>query len=122
MMQQDNKAKWIFDKHDQAHSELAFVETKKYTVIKHIIDRTFVDNHIRWIIDFKSATPLQNQSQQQFLEEQQQQYQQQLLRYAQCFKKHGEQLPIKCALYFPLCQLWIEWDAFTIEQPLPELI
>ena len=114
-MQNDKKAQWIFTAHENAHSEWVIVEKKNFEVKKHIIDRSFIDQNARWIIDFKSTSPSQNQSTIHFLENQKNQYQKQLQRYANCLNLLGEKLPIMGALYFPLCGLWIqvEFDLAT---------
>lgn len=107
-MQQDPKAQWIFKAHQDAHNEWTILEKQNFSIKKHIIDRSFVDNDTRWIIDFKSATPHANETAEQFLQSQIQQYQKQLQRYRNCLQQLGEQHPIQCALYFPMCSLWIE--------------
>jgi ATP-dependent exoDNAse (exonuclease V) beta subunit len=107
-MQQDSKAQWIFSNHQDTHSEWVILEKLDYSVKKHIIDYSFIDNGTRWIIDFKSASPAENESPQQFLKNQKEDYAKQLDRYTTILKQAGETLPIQCALYFPMCGLWAE--------------
>lgn len=75
-------------------------------LVRSVIDRTFVestaDGDIRWIIDYKSATPADNQSEEDFLQQQELKYRAQLARYRTLFQGHN---PIKTLLYFPAAQL-----------------
>jgi len=107
-MQQDPKAQWLFANHKETHSEWVILEKQSFEIKKHIIDYSFVDNDTRWIIDFKSAVPHKNESEEAFLQNQLTAYKKQLQRYKDCLKQTGESRPIRSALYFPLCGLWIE--------------
>jgi ATP-dependent helicase/nuclease subunit A len=107
-MQPCQKAAWIFAPHEGAHSEWVILEKQNFGVRKHIIDRSFITNKTRWIIDFKSACPAENECSDTFLENQKNNYLKQLRRYQQCVALLNENLPIQCGLYFPLCGLWIE--------------
>jgi ATP-dependent exoDNAse (exonuclease V) beta subunit len=77
---------------------------------QHIIDRTFVEAETRWIIDYKSSQPSEEQSIEQFLEEEKQQYTTQLQRYRSLFRDENtlnksalnKNTTVKTALYFPL--------------------
>lgn len=66
-----------------------------------VLDRTFVVDSLRWIIDYKMAEPAEDESQQGFLNHQVQQYRAQLEHYAELFSQMDD-TPIKIALYFPL--------------------
>lgn len=67
-----------------------------------IIDRTFVENNVRWVIDYKSSSPPKHQSKDEFLTSETQQYRDQLQRYANLF--NPDEYVIRTALYFPLLQ------------------
>lgn len=82
-----------------------------------IIDRTFIatedsindsssdsnsGKQVRWIIDYKSATPKDGQTEQDFFALQEEKYRSQLSRYRALF---GDELPIKTLLYFPAANL-----------------
>ncbi len=73
-----------------------------------IIDRSFVRDGIRWLIDYKSSCPKPDQSMVAFLNEQQAEYLSQLTLYERLLigmdKNPQQPLPVKKALYFPLCQ------------------
>ena len=65
-----------------------------------IIDRTFVDDGIRWIIDYKLTRPADQETTEEFEQRQISYYKGQLNHYASLYKKMGSE-PIRCALYFP---------------------
>jgi ATP-dependent helicase/nuclease subunit A len=101
----DPTARWILDnRHQDSATELAIGYMSPNGEPKTaVIDRSFVDGGIRWIIDYKTAAPSVGQSDQQFLKQQVAQYQEQLQRYARLFEEPAI-MPIKKALYFPLLQ------------------
>ena len=73
-----------------------------------IIDRTFVDNGVRWIIDYKTASP-ENMDEEQFFSQQRLLYQKQLQTYAIAMR-HLAETPIRMGLYFPLFAGWCECE------------
>jgi ATP-dependent exoDNAse (exonuclease V) beta subunit len=98
----DERGKWILSPHEEAHNEYAISVTTKTGQINHLIlDRTFVDNGIRWIIDYKTGE-VDN------LEEQKAIYRDQLKEYADALQKLNPNLPIRLGLYFPLSCEWVE--------------
>ncbi len=106
---EDARGKWILASHEDAHSEypLTFFQDNRY--IRNVIDRTFVDDGIRWIIDYKTGTHKGGgKNLEIFLDSEVQRYRQQLNRYENVLKKYGEKLPVKKALYFPLLKTWRE--------------
>jgi ATP-dependent exoDNAse (exonuclease V) beta subunit len=102
-------AQWILDlNHQDAASELVLHANAH----EHVIDRTFIENGIRWIIDYKTATPEEGEAIADFLVKQSQQHQAQLQRYAKVFAQQTN-LPIKLMLYFPLLDQTITLNAAT---------
>lgn len=102
------KAQWLFDSsHESSACELALSDYRQQWRKEHIIDRTFIDNGIRWIIDYKSSRLAEQQNQSDFLKLQEEQYRPQLERYADLFKSM-EDLPIKTALFFTSLPYWHE--------------
>jgi ATP-dependent exoDNAse (exonuclease V) beta subunit len=71
------------------------------------IDRLFVDNDILWIIDFKTAEPLTDESLDQFIHRQKSQHTKQLLFYKEVLTDVYNNT-IKCAIYCPAVQKTIE--------------
>ena len=106
---EDERGSWILAPHDDAHSEypLAFFQDNRY--IRNVIDRTFVDEGVRWIIDYKTGTHKgKGKNLEIFLENEIKRYRHQLDRYEMVLRKYGEKRPIKKALYFPLLKAWRE--------------
>jgi ATP-dependent helicase/nuclease subunit A len=67
----------------------------------NIIDRSFIAEGVRWIVDYKSSEPTAEQSMGDFLIHEATVYKPQMARYKACFQALGE-TNIKMALYFPL--------------------
>lgn len=97
----DPSGQWLLNPdHEASACELNLWSNGKTKASNSIIDRTFVDQGQRWIVDYKSSEPNANQSQKDFLMQEVDHYRGQLDRYATLFKR--EDLPVKTALYFPL--------------------
>ena len=105
----DKQGQWILQKHHDAHCEWPFTFTDNNELKHLIIDRSFVDdNKVRWIIDYKTASPKENESLDLFLKQQKKEYSEKLQEYANALFAM-ENKPISIGLYFPLSQAWIEW-------------
>ena len=101
----DSSNQWIFDhKLEDSACELplAYLDSEG-TARTAIIDRSFIFQDQRWIIDYKLAPSetLADEDKQEFIDRQVQQYRPQLQHYARLFGEL-ETRPIKTALYFPL--------------------
>lgn len=104
----DTKGQWILHPHLEAQSEYALTALLDGKIKHIVIDRTFIDeNGIRWIIDFKTAKPAENQSIEVFLQTQYEKYKDQLELYERVFKQKNEMRPIRLGLYFPAIPAWI---------------
>ena len=92
---------WVLQPHEAAHNELAIecggFSGDVFQVQKRIIDRTFIEQGVRWIIDYKS-TALLIDIDEAGLRQAAEQYRQQLEQYRILFS--DEILPIKLAIYF----------------------
>ena len=108
----DPKGQWILQCHGQAKCEqaLGYYQPEQNRAGTSVIDRTFVDQGIRWIIDYKFSKPKAGESEAQFRTKQIGAYQNQLRHYANLYKGL-EDNPVRCALYFPQIPLFIEVDA-----------
>ncbi len=71
-----------------------------------IIDRTFIDEGTRWIIDFKTSMHGGGRLE-QFIDSEIERYRQQLARYRNAMARIDER-PIRTGLYFPLMDVWRE--------------
>ena len=105
---QHEKADWLFDhSHEASACELAISDYRQQWRKEHIIDRTFIDKGVRWIIDYKSSRLMENQSQASFLKIQEEEYSSQLSRYTELFQTMDDR-PIKTALFFTSLPYWYE--------------
>jgi len=111
----DTAGRWLLDpEHRESACELAiWHRTRDLSyqsgMRESIIDRTFVaaapgtDEIYRWVVDYKSSEPSQEQALEEFLQHQREEYRSQLQRYADLmYSKSGPK--IKTALYFPMLQ------------------
>lgn len=108
----DPKGRWILSPHFQHQSEYHISTIEGHELIDYVIDRTFIDDRgMRWIIDYKSTTPVK-QSLSLFLRQQRILHESQLNQYAKAFQllEDRPNKPIKLGLYFPLYQGWCEWE------------
>ncbi|MGL1834696.1 UvrD-helicase domain-containing protein [Rhodocyclaceae bacterium SMB388] len=89
--------RWVLAQRADAASELALATASDATIRIHVVDRTFVEDGTRWIIDFKSAElpqPLDDAA----VAAHAAQYRDQLARYAKLFRGDGR--PLRCAIYY----------------------
>ena len=103
----DPRGRWILSNHDQAKAEypLTFLSENRY--IRNIIDRTFVEDEIRWIIDYKTSGH-EGGNLQTFMDSEADRYKSQLDRYESLLEDFGEFRKIKKGLYYPLLKAWRE--------------
>ena len=100
------RGRWILAPHEDSHTEFAVTGVVNGEVVRGLVDRTFVDQGIRWIIDFKTSAH-EGGNLEAFLNEQQRRYSDQMQRYASILAALGN--PVKVGLYFPLLDEWREW-------------
>ena len=74
-----------------------------------VIDRTFVADGCRWVIDYKTSSPAADETIENFLQREGAHYREQLEIYAQLLALQDDQFPVKAALYFPLINEWYEY-------------
>ncbi len=77
-------------------------------IVRIVIDRTFVADGVRWIVDFKTGAH-EGGDVDAFLDREVERYRGQLERYAR-FVRALDARPIRLGLYFPLQGGWREWD------------
>jgi ATP-dependent exoDNAse (exonuclease V) beta subunit len=88
---------WVLGLRAGADAELALSKLTGDEVKNHIVDRTFVDNGVRWIIDYKT-TELAVDATAEILQAAAEVHRKQLENYAVLFE--AEALPIKRAVFF----------------------
>jgi hypothetical protein len=100
------RGRWILEPHEQSSCEYALTTVTGGQTRSMKLDRTFVDNGIRWIIDYKTSSH-EGGKLEEFLSNEADRYRDQLQRYRQAVAIN-ESLPIKTALYFPLLDRLLE--------------
>jgi len=99
----DPKFEWLFKDRSSTLVEAEFVIDERVIAI----DRLFIEDDILWIIDFKTAEPLADESLDQFIRRQQSQHAKQLLFYKEALTDVYS-TTIKCVLYCPAVSQMIE--------------
>jgi ATP-dependent exoDNAse (exonuclease V) beta subunit len=103
----DEKARWILDpRHNGAACELALTICDGNAFRHVVIDRTFVADGIRWVIDYKTSTH-EGGDLETFLERESDRHREQLQLYRRAAAALGPQ-PVRTALYFPLLRAFRE--------------
>jgi ATP-dependent helicase/nuclease subunit A len=112
-IQASPRGRWILeaDSHRDPRSEYAVSGVIDGEVVRGLVDRTFIDAGVRWIIDFKTSAH-EGGRLESFLDEQQRRYRDQMERYARILAPLGN--PVRLGLYFPLLDEWREWAPGTV--------
>jgi len=104
-MLDDEKGRWILE--GDGHAELALTGIADGELVSIMIDRVRVDeDNTHWIIDYKTSSH-QGGDLEGFLRVEADRYKAQLARYASIYRQWSE-ARVKCALYFPLLQSFVE--------------
>ena len=105
----DARGRWLFDPlHADAASEWALAGIDAGTVVHVTLDRTFVADGVRWIVDFKTGRH-EGGDPEAFLAREVDRYRPQLERYARVVRGLDAR-PIRLGLYYPLvAEGWREW-------------
>jgi len=105
-LRKNDTAQWIFD---ASHRHSACELSLWWQGEEKIIDRTFIDKDVRWIIDYKTSTPA-NTALPVFLHQEKETYQEQMQGYEAILREYDKtygiegidnKLTYKKALYFP---------------------
>ncbi len=106
---QDNRGQWVLNKlHEDSQFELPLSGVINGTVIRCRLDRTFVDEGKRWIIDYKTSRH-DDDNKDTFLDAEVTRYKEQLKRYAQLMSAIDSR-PIMLGLYYPAFGGWRSWE------------
>lgn len=95
----DKKGRWTLESHDDAASELPLSLLEKGRTRSLILDRSFVHEGERWIVDYKTSRH-EGGDLDGFLDEEERRYAPQLEKYRLAMQAREER-PIRTALYFP---------------------
>ncbi|HEX5674146.1 MAG TPA: PD-(D/E)XK nuclease family protein, partial [Azonexus sp.] len=93
--------RWLLAAHAEAAAEQAWSSRDGNATVNHVIDRTFVAEGTRWIIDYKTVRLPDSE-----LAARAEEYRPQLERYAGLFS--GDRLPLRMAIFFPLQGILVE--------------
>ena len=102
------QGRWILANHQHASCEYAITAVLNQRPKSLVLDRTFVENGTRWIIDYKTSSH-KGGDLEGFLQNEAKRYREQLRGYKNAMAL-TETLPIKTALYFPLLDRLYEVD------------
>jgi ATP-dependent exoDNAse (exonuclease V) beta subunit len=95
---ESEQGRWALQAHSRAQNELELErQTDGLVIQKRVIDRTFVENGVRWIVDYKTIA-LDVSFDEAGLKQAAEPYRQQLEQYGALFIDEG--LEIKLAVYF----------------------
>jgi hypothetical protein len=105
----DSRGRWVLGAHSEARSELRMT-LRAGDVLEHVrLDRTFVADDARWIIDFKTSQH-EGGDVDAFLASEVARYAPQLERYARAIAAIDAR-PVHVGLYFPLLKQFKSWAA-----------
>ncbi len=110
----DTRGQWILRPHQEARSEWALGAAIDGKLVHAVIDRSFICEGRRWIIDYKTAQPAEGESAEDFIHKQFANYRAQLESYAELMRAHDATRPITLGLYFPMLPAWHEWTAEAV--------
>ena len=97
--------RWILSQRDEAATEAAWSTRGEQAAVNQVIDRIFVADGARWIVDYKTvqlADPVSDD----FLRQRAETYRPQLERYARLFA--ASTLPLRLAIFYPLQAKFVE--------------
>jgi len=103
----DERGRWILSRHPRDERELALTTVLDGRAQRYVVDRTFVFEGMRWIIDYKTSAHTGGDLE-GFLDNEQQRYRSQLEGYAGVLQSL-ESGPVSLGLYFPMLQGWRTW-------------
>jgi ATP-dependent exoDNAse (exonuclease V) beta subunit len=108
-VRRDPRGRWLFEAtHAEAQSEWPLAGMDNGAVVHVTLDRSFVADGVRWIVDFKTGRH-EGGAVDAFLAREVERYRGQLERYARVVRSLDAR-PIRLALYYPLVEGgWREW-------------
>jgi len=107
-----SRGRWILSPHLEHRCELPLTGVVNDQLIHAVIDRSFVADGVRWIIDYKSSTPVAGETEADFLRREADHYRSQLHIYLQLVALDSAE-PVRAALYFPVIDGWYEYPVFS---------
>lgn len=105
---QDDRGRWLLEAHEEAESELRIALSTDSGIERLVVDRTFVADGTRWIVDYKTSTH-EGANLEGFIRSEVERYRSQLVNYANAIRVTDPR-PIRVALYFPLLSRFESWE------------
>ena len=96
----DPIGQWLIKAHDNEQNEYAMLTRERGEVATRIIDRTFIEQGIRWIIDFKTGREDSKTKTH---------HREQVNEYAALLSSRSD-TPIRCGLYYLSSGTWVDWE------------
>ncbi len=105
-MTRDARGRWLLDtSHEESAAELEIEYLDDLGQVRlAVLDRTFIENGVRWIIDYKSSAPGTGEDVDDFIAVEVERYREQMAAYRRLF----EQEDVRCMLYFPAIAAGVE--------------
>jgi len=104
----DEKGRWLL--HGEGYSELALSGVLNGQIESVVLDRVRIDEAgIHWIVDYKTSSH-EGGNLAGFLSAETDRYRPQLRKYAELYRNYSN-ATVRCALYFPLLQEFVEVEA-----------
>ncbi|MCY4204275.1 MAG: UvrD-helicase domain-containing protein [Bacteroidetes bacterium] len=110
---EDPRGRWILSKHEEDAREYAITVLSGSRVRRFIVDRTFVTDGIRWIVDYKTSTHSGGDVD-NFLDNEKKRYESKMQVYAKAMQSMDAR-PIRLGLYFPALKGWRQWQFLESE-------
>jgi len=105
----DERGRWLLRKgYRDDFREHALSGQWRGGIVRVVFDRSFVDDGVRWVIDYKTSHH-GGGNVEEFLRHEVERYTPQLHRYAALARQLGPE-PVRVGLYFPLLGAWREWQ------------
>ncbi len=99
----DERGRWLLGPREGATSELRIRTIMEGQLRTLVVDRTFTEAGVRWIVDYKTSSH-EGGGVEAFLERERERYAPQLARYSNALGK------ARLGLYFPMLRGWKEWE------------
>jgi len=105
----EDKARWILQNiYEESSCELRITNHKEGFQEEFIIDRTFIDDGTRWVIDYKTSQPHKEETIISFKNRMKTEHQEKLEHYASLFTSLGSE-PVRYGIYLTAIQEFVEF-------------
>lgn len=112
---EDSRGRWILSRHKHDEREYALTVAAGIGARRYILDRTFVEDGKRWIVDYKTSTHAGSDVD-WFLDNERERYRSKMEIYARAMQATDGR-PIFLGLYFPLLKGWRQWQYGESDEP-----